>query len=110
MPGHQIRKRASLRTLHVIDTSDNGSFDLAPYMVQPVSDTPLPASPPLEIFGSCEGVYPLCRRSPPCRSIPPEWYVDVREYDWEDWYWLLEYDHLVDNRASSRTCRSGNVN
>ena len=70
-------------------------------MVQAISDTPLPTLPQLEMFGSCEGVYPLCRRSPPCCTIPPEWYVDVREYDWEDWYWLLEYDHLVDNRTSA---------
>ncbi|KAI0710767.1 hypothetical protein C8Q76DRAFT_694784 [Earliella scabrosa] len=96
-----LRKRRKLRTLHVVDTSEAETFDLAPLLVPAMRITEAPSTPPvlpgLELYGSGSAVFPICRGSPSLCSLPQHWHVDVESAGWTDWYWLLEYDSVFEN-------------
>ena len=57
--------------------------------------------PALELIAYREAVYPICRGTPSFCKTPTDWKVAVDEIGWEDWYWLLEYDRIFNNRKSN---------
>ncbi|KAI0711720.1 hypothetical protein C8Q76DRAFT_694567 [Earliella scabrosa] len=108
-----LRKRRNLRTLHVVDTSQGDTFDLAPLLVPAMQTTEAPSThavlPTLELYGSGCAVFPICRGSPPLCNLPQHWHVDVESVGWTNWYWLLEYDSSLFENERRRQPAAGYV-